>query len=523
MSSTWKSVDHVGEARADQAVPFEPPPKGLLHEVDTGGRYSPHVVERGEKFGELTALEDIGRTENRERLWMCKCSCGGEAIRTSSALTASVRAGYKPCCWKCLTELRGGQRASRTETSREAFRKQFIDFRTLWTAPQIASLMRGVLEDLQAEFGPLDEENPPRLPLSSAPGWPWSFANSSIAKRVEERDSPWRTLRPSWPNFEENEEDPKVTKIERTRGELAAKLAHAVDKGVQEEIELTLEESAGFDARYPPNQPHIQLRPRGPDPWPILYGGLRVCRCVGCGQRMAWHPEHGPQACNAECVLRHKRWVAKVLRQHQEKERLIKLAEEREKEKSRAEREKLTAERQEKKREARRIEEARFRAEQPTHAHVVEHTPPQEPDPPPLVRYRRGLEEQEVPEAIIEVEVAATNALGEARKTSIPEEDKTRLVRLAVVVLSRVPTWPWRPIPSHTKEHVLVFWCGACSAWPAVSLAPHMLPWRHNAPPPCNKCASPGKPMFVGIATYDSEQRIVTWNGETVWKAVTDD
>lgn len=40
----------------------------------------------GQKFGKLTAIKRVGTGRNYNALWLCKCDCGGEAIRTVSDL-----------------------------------------------------------------------------------------------------------------------------------------------------------------------------------------------------------------------------------------------------------------------------------------------------------------------------------------------------------------------------------------------------------------------------------------------------
>lgn len=40
----------------------------------------------GQRFGFLTAIRDSGETQNRKRLWVCECDCGGTSIVRSSHL-----------------------------------------------------------------------------------------------------------------------------------------------------------------------------------------------------------------------------------------------------------------------------------------------------------------------------------------------------------------------------------------------------------------------------------------------------
>ena len=49
-----------------------------------------HKVKRleGEKFGKLTAIEEVGRKKKSGVLWRCKCECGKEIITISARLTS---------------------------------------------------------------------------------------------------------------------------------------------------------------------------------------------------------------------------------------------------------------------------------------------------------------------------------------------------------------------------------------------------------------------------------------------------
>lgn len=42
----------------------------------------------GQTFGQLTAVELVGRTKNRQALWLCKCTCGGESVVPSTKLVS---------------------------------------------------------------------------------------------------------------------------------------------------------------------------------------------------------------------------------------------------------------------------------------------------------------------------------------------------------------------------------------------------------------------------------------------------
>lgn len=40
----------------------------------------------GDRFGRLVAMKQIGKDKRGNALWLCKCDCGGEAIRATSEL-----------------------------------------------------------------------------------------------------------------------------------------------------------------------------------------------------------------------------------------------------------------------------------------------------------------------------------------------------------------------------------------------------------------------------------------------------
>jgi hypothetical protein len=50
----------------------------------------------GKQFGSLTAVRDVGVRSGR-RLWLCKCSCGGESLAVVSDLTRTDGKATKSC------------------------------------------------------------------------------------------------------------------------------------------------------------------------------------------------------------------------------------------------------------------------------------------------------------------------------------------------------------------------------------------------------------------------------------------
>lgn len=45
-----------------------------------------HNDLKGERFGRLTVIRDVGRSKDRHVLWLCKCDCGNEVTLPSNAL-----------------------------------------------------------------------------------------------------------------------------------------------------------------------------------------------------------------------------------------------------------------------------------------------------------------------------------------------------------------------------------------------------------------------------------------------------
>lgn len=292
----WRSVDHVKEARSVGRVPFEPPPAELLREAPRGGRYSRHDVQPGEVFGELTAIEVVGRSENGSYVWICRCACGGEALRTSAALNQAVRAGRKPSCGRCGAELRSGGFVARADALAEAYRRQYVDYRTLWTPWQVVALMDGVRRDLEVEFGTIEDRlTCPALPLQHAAGWPYS-ANRRSRSGGEDRE-------------DDAPAEPERSELDRRRDELTAQLALAVESSDADQIDRALAENAAFDAKHvraPAPEPPVAALPRvvSFDPWTV--------RCRWCGQRVVRRPPSEEDAtCSVRCATRYLAWVAR--------------------------------------------------------------------------------------------------------------------------------------------------------------------------------------------------------------------
>lgn len=56
----------------------------------------------GDTYGELTLLKQtVFSTRNKEREWLCQCSCGSKVRRKPYILRASRNRGDRPKCVPC--------------------------------------------------------------------------------------------------------------------------------------------------------------------------------------------------------------------------------------------------------------------------------------------------------------------------------------------------------------------------------------------------------------------------------------
>lgn len=142
----------------------------LQEQVRKGGRHKPHSVAVGERFDTLVATKKMLRHPVRGIQWLCSCDCGGQAYRYASDLNQAARLRRPQRCAKCLEAARRDKRAAWQDMVGEAYRRQYVDYRTLWTEAQTLRLMNEIQIDLEAEYGDVEEELP-RLPLYVTSDW----------------------------------------------------------------------------------------------------------------------------------------------------------------------------------------------------------------------------------------------------------------------------------------------------------------------------------------------------------------
>ena len=111
----------------------------------------------GETFGDLTVGRLAGINHRRERLWLCRCTCDGAALRTTDALRSSVRRGTVPCCARCHREVWAGARIARRSDHVAEWVKLWEQHRTLWTSAALDRIERDVRAKVGAELGGFDE------------------------------------------------------------------------------------------------------------------------------------------------------------------------------------------------------------------------------------------------------------------------------------------------------------------------------------------------------------------------------
>ena len=119
-------------------------PAGRFREVPTGGRAAPLHTRVGVRYGELKVEALLGQHITRGNRWLCRCDCGGMAIRYTSSLNRAARNGSVQSCRECAEQLRRGRKAANT-----FWVEFFREHGTAWPASSCASLERRIAEDLE--------------------------------------------------------------------------------------------------------------------------------------------------------------------------------------------------------------------------------------------------------------------------------------------------------------------------------------------------------------------------------------
>lgn len=144
------------------------------------------AVAIGETFGDLTVGRMLGHNHRREQLWLCRCSCGGAAIRSTGALRGSVRRRSAPCCRRCHVELWGGVVIERRREHAAAWLGLWDRYGTLWSQATFDRIGRDIREKVGAEMGGWDER--PRLPVETVEAAEGTSADWQSGRGDDEKD-----------------------------------------------------------------------------------------------------------------------------------------------------------------------------------------------------------------------------------------------------------------------------------------------------------------------------------------------
>lgn len=121
------------------------------------------MIQIGDTFGELTVEKQLP-SDRGARRWFCRCDCGGEAIRTTSALLESRRNNRNPCCARCLKELRQGLWIEHTIISANRFKRLWDDRGELWSTGVLDWIEADIRDEVGLELGGWQEWiNPPSI------------------------------------------------------------------------------------------------------------------------------------------------------------------------------------------------------------------------------------------------------------------------------------------------------------------------------------------------------------------------
>lgn len=156
--------DHVGNARTTARIERRqiireqkedmPRPEGLVPK----NRYFPKV---GDKYGQLTIVEQVANDVGQGRRWRLRCDCGTELERESRVLNLAQRSSRGALmCQPCRRSLFDDLKRHAQQKISEGFRKQFVDYRTLWLPHQTAHMQNAIWADLEAEYGEIDAPEP---------------------------------------------------------------------------------------------------------------------------------------------------------------------------------------------------------------------------------------------------------------------------------------------------------------------------------------------------------------------------
>lgn len=155
-----------------------PGPAGRFREIPTGGQAAPIYTTVGMRYGELTVEAQLSKAEHDKggnNRWLCRCDCGGAAIRTTAALNWAARKGTIQSCRECRVQLYHGKKATQ-----HFWVDFFIEHKTMWPRSSCLALERQIGEDLQAQG-----HRPPEEVFEVAPETLGSWEPSNKCRRQQ--------------------------------------------------------------------------------------------------------------------------------------------------------------------------------------------------------------------------------------------------------------------------------------------------------------------------------------------------
>jgi hypothetical protein len=110
-------------------------------------------------WGDLSVLDEVGRTHCGLKLWLCTCSCGHKALRTTTRLRRAVKDGQTSMCLECLRELRSGLHIEYVDRRRQFFRQIWDKFHTLYLDVHLRKMELDIYEESELPYQDHDVPN----------------------------------------------------------------------------------------------------------------------------------------------------------------------------------------------------------------------------------------------------------------------------------------------------------------------------------------------------------------------------
>ncbi len=244
-------------------------------------------IKVGERYGDLVTLSCFYDAGLRCNIWECQCTCGQKVFKPTGTLNYFVRQGRPLRCSFCAAAERKTLREIKAEIVGEGYRKQWVDYQTLWLPRQTATLVDDVRTALEQEFGP-PREWEPRVPIAF------------------DREEIWGE--PRW-KFEPARSVASATKIDE-------------DTGYDEPVVLDEEEKEALASLYVPPRDHKELLRRFADSVLASDPSVEIPPFVQ-GLDMRWHAvdgwtDRGPRT-SCEIILTNNRPTASRTRFEQMK------------------------------------------------------------------------------------------------------------------------------------------------------------------------------------------------------------